>query len=90
MNWRAYTIAAILVALALLSIAEVFALRSSAKGNTISEITRDEFARSGHFALPLLCAWCFGLGMLTAHFFWLQPTPTNSESAINSVNIIGQ
>jgi len=89
-NWRTYTIAAILIALALLSIAEACALRSSAKGDTISEITRDEFARSGHFALPLLCAWCFGLGMLTAHFFWLQPTPTNSESAITSVNIIGQ
>lgn len=85
MTYRHWTIAALLIALAVLTIAEVIALRSTAKGDTISEITRDEFSRSGHFALPLLCAWCFGIGMLTAHFFWLQRGPDKSNAAIESI-----
>lgn len=85
MSYRIWTIAALLIALVVLTVAEVIALRSSAHGDTISEITRDEFARSGHFALPILCAWCFGIGMLTAHFFWLQPAATHADAAIESI-----
>lgn len=85
MTARQITIAGLLVVVLVLSIIETRALITRGQADTISEIVRDQFARLGTLALPAFGGLCFALGMLFAHFFWLQPAPTNAGKAIESM-----
>jgi Zn-dependent protease with chaperone function len=86
MTLRQWTILALIAALIILAIAETVALRDPAAGDTISEITRDQFAKLGTFALAGLCAICFGIGMLVFHLLWWQSAPTNADAASTSLH----
>lgn len=87
MTARQITIIGLFVVCAMLIAIETRALITRGQADTISEIVRDQFARLGLFALPVFGGVCFALGMLCAHFFWLQRPPTNALPAIQSMQL---